>query len=161
MLFKSRAVNIFTIVVCVLLVLFYSLEERSLDIPKLGILNASTFEREGEFSFDDLSGKMYAIHIFASWCDACQKSHHNIKDLSKIMDVYGVDFHDVPNRLKIYLQDYGNPYKHILVDYDGKFSRILGIDGIPVTIVVGKKGNILARIDGQLTDSVAKNLMQL
>ena len=73
--------------------------------------------------------------------DLCKKENLNI---------IGINFKDKKNEAEQFLNELGNPYDHLLIDQDGRFSINLGVYGIPESILINKDLKILKKFVGPL-----------
>ena len=92
------------------------------------------------------------INYWASWCAPCRAEHPELMQLSKKenLNIIGINFKDKKNEAEQFLKELGNPYDHLLVDQDGRFSINLGVYGIPESILLNKELKILKKFIGPL-----------
>ena len=92
------------------------------------------------------------INYWASWCAPCRAEHSELMQLSKKenLNIIGINFKDKKNEAEQFLKELGNPYDHLLVDQDGRFSINLGVYGIPESILLNKELKILKKFIGPL-----------
>ena len=92
------------------------------------------------------------INYWASWCAPCRAEHSELMQLSKKenLNIIGINFKDKKNEAKQFLKELGNPYDHLLIDQDGRFSINLGVYGIPESILLNKELKILKKFIGPL-----------
>ena len=92
------------------------------------------------------------INYWASWCAPCRVEHSELMQLSKKenLNIIGINFKDKKNEAEQFLNELGNPYDHLLIDQDGRFSINLGIYGIPESILINKDLKILKKFLGPL-----------
>ena len=92
------------------------------------------------------------INYWASWCAPCRVEHSELMQLSKKknLNIIGINFKDKKNEAEQFLNELGNPYDHLLIDQDGRFSINLGVYGIPESILINKELKILKKFVGPL-----------
>ena len=92
------------------------------------------------------------INYWASWCAPCRVEHSELMQLSKQenLNIIGINFKDKKNEAEQFLKELGNPYDHLLIDQDGRFSINLGVYGIPESILINKDLKILKKFVGPL-----------
>ena len=92
------------------------------------------------------------INYWASWCAPCRAEHSELMQLSKKenLNIIGINFKDKKNEAEQFLKELGNPYDHLLIDQDGRFSINLGVYGIPESILLNKELKILKKFVGPL-----------
>lgn len=95
-----------------------------------------------------------AYNIFASWCGPCRKEMPQIKALNALIPVYGIAVQDsVPNLRKM-LQEEGNPFTEIGRDLRDSSGILLGIRGLPTTIILDKYGQIAEVYEGPISPTM-------
>lgn len=98
-------------------------------------------------------GRPMIINMFASWCAPCRVEHPNLMKLkARGVAVVGIAYKDEPEATAKMLEDLGNPFSMVLVDYDGKAGLDLGVSGVPESFAVDAMGRIVAKSSGPLLD---------
>lgn len=112
------------------------------------------YNESGEFSKKDLIGKISVVNFFASWCTTCRAEHEILLRLKSegIVDIYGVAWRDIDENTKSFLEKSGNPFKKVAKDSRGLFTKITGMEAVPETLIVDKKGNVVLRFKGNLQE---------
>lgn len=107
----------------------------------------------------DLAGTPYLLNIFGSWCPACREEHPEITRIAEmdILPVYALDWKDEREDALRWLRQFGNPYKAVLFDYDGKTGIDFGVYGAPETFLVSANGVILHKHIGPLDVTTFQN----
>jgi len=117
----------------------------------------STLEDAGrKLTPRDLSGQAWVLNVFASWCGPCRDEHPLITDLAKRTStpIYGLNYKDQQANAERWLKQFGNPYKSVLVDRDGRAGIDYGVYGVPETFVIDKNGVVRYKKVGPLTPDV-------
>ncbi len=124
----------------------------SITLPEFSLLNL--FDNNDDFSQKDLVGKYSLVNFFASWCTTCRAEHEILINLQKenIIDIYGIAWRDIDENTKDFLKENGNPFKKVGADNAGLFTKITGIQAVPETVIVDKKGNVVMRYRGNLQE---------
>lgn len=101
----------------------------------------------------DIHGKVALVNVFASWCVPCRSEHPILMRLSEDprIVVYGIDYKDLPADGAKFLSEFGNPYKAIGADSDGRVGIDLGVYGVPETFVIDRDGRIRHKQVGPIT----------
>ena len=105
------------------------------------------------FSSADLSGKVSALNVFASWCLPCRAEHPLVTRLGEIKGVtlYGINYKDKPADALAWLDEMGNPFWEIGADAKGRVAIDWGVYGLPETFIIDKKGHIRYKHVGPMT----------
>jgi cytochrome c biogenesis protein CcmG, thiol:disulfide interchange protein DsbE len=113
---------------------------------------------------DGLKGGPVLINFFASWCVPCRVEHPLLMRLAERdhVPVYGIDYKDQPEDAAKLLAQFGDPYRGIGLDRDGRVGLDFGVYGVPETYVLDSSGHIRKRFVGPLTaQQVEKELLPL
>jgi len=105
-----------------------------------------------------LTGMRGVVNFWASWCVACREEHPLLLRLANSgAPLYGVNHRDARDDALRWLDFYGDPYRYSLYDGDGALGEALGIEALPVTLVVGADGRVefthLGPLDQGIIDS--------
>src|SRR3954465_13904680 len=98
-------------------------------------------------------GKVSVVNVWASWCVPCHDEAPLLIDLAKDqrLQIVGINYKDAPDNARRFLGRYGNPYRIVGVDGNGRASIEWGVYGVPETFVVGRDGTILYKLVGPVT----------
>ena len=93
------------------------------------------------------------INFFASWCVPCRIEHPLLMRLAEQNHVplYGIDYKDQPADAQKLLAQFGDPYRAVGMDRDGRVGLDFGVYGVPETYVLDSTGHIRKRFVGPLT----------
>jgi cytochrome c biogenesis protein CcmG/thiol:disulfide interchange protein DsbE len=105
-----------------------------------------------------LKGQVSVVNVFASWCIPCRQEHPVLSTLKAQTGVrlLGINQKDAPANAKAFLDELGNPYDAIGADTNGRTSIDWGVYGVPETFVVDKKGVVLFKHVGPLTQEAVE-----
>ena len=107
-------------------------------------------------------GKVSVVNVWASWCVPCHDEAPLLTELGrdKRLQLVGINYKDAPDNARRFLGRYGNPFRIVGVDSNGRAAIEWGVYGVPETFVVGRQGTILYKMVGPVTaaniDSVLK-----
>lgn len=109
-----------------------------------------------EFGSANLKGDLMLVNIFASWCTPCLAEHPFLMDLKNqdILPIYGIALKDEKEAIQTYLDDHGNPYVSVGMDYAGLVPGALRLAGVPSTILVDQSMTIHWTFQGPITKPV-------
>jgi cytochrome c biogenesis protein CcmG/thiol:disulfide interchange protein DsbE len=98
-------------------------------------------------------GKVSIVNVWASWCVPCHDEAALLTDLSKDtrLQVVGINYKDAPEDALRFLRRYGNPFRSLGVDGNGRAAIEWGVYGVPETFVVGRDGRIVYKLVGPVT----------
>lgn len=114
-------------------------------------------KEEQIFSTKKMIGEKYVLNFFASWCGYCMDEYDEIAKLKNKIPIYGIAWRDSPEKIREIINIRGNAYEKILLDPFGSSSAVLNIQGIPLTIIVNSKGEVVFAKAGQITsDEILK-----
>lgn len=131
------------------LVLFLFLLTSNAYAEKVPDFNLPVYNTDSTFQLsENLKGKKILINFWATWCTSCI---HEIPLLESLKEKYGKDVVFVAvnageksNLIDRFLKKYKFSFT-ILKDEDRSFSKNIGVDSLPVTIVLDKDRNIIYR----------------
>lgn len=105
-----------------------------------------------------LRGVPFLLNVWASWCPECRTEHPLIEQLARsgTIRVVGFNYKDDPDDAKRWLQQFGDPYSVIAVDYSGRTGIDLGVYAAPENFLVGADGVVLFKHIGALTPEVVQ-----
>jgi cytochrome c biogenesis protein CcmG, thiol:disulfide interchange protein DsbE len=107
-------------------------------------------------------GKVSIVNVWASWCVPCHDEAPLLTALAKDtrLQLVGINYKDSPDNARRFLGRYGNPFRIVGADSNGRASIEWGVYGVPETFVVGRDGTIVYKLVGPVTpanlDSVLK-----
>lgn len=103
-------------------------------------------QSDASFSSTQLQGQVALLNVWASWCEACVEEQVFMLQLAREgVPIYGLNYKDKSVDALQWLVQWGNPYKMIAQDANGKVAIDLGVYGAPETFVIDKKGIIRYR----------------
>ncbi len=117
----------------------------------------------GRLKSHDLQGKTTLVNFFASWCEACRYEQTALVMLAKKTGVaiYGITWKDDDAKTSAWLKKFGNPYKKIGTDHEGKAAITFGITGVPETFLIGTNGTVLFRQPGPIDQKAYDDLLKM
>jgi len=99
-----------------------------------------------------LSGQVFLLNFWASWCEACQAEHATLLTIAHIyhVPIYGIAYKDKEQAAKDWLQTAGNPFTISAADLTGNLGDKFQLYGTPETFLIDKHGIIRYRYIGAL-----------
>ena len=131
---------------------------------KIPQINLKYFAEDNFYKEDDLKKNNYTlINFWASWCAPCRMEHPILIKLSKEknLKLLGVNFKDKKIQANTFLEELGNPYDFLAEDKKGKHSIILGIYGIPESILINNELVILKKFVGPLSFKDLNSIIEI
>ncbi|WP_343226389.1 DsbE family thiol:disulfide interchange protein [Luteimonas sp. S4-F44] len=106
----------------------------------------------------ELRGEPYLLNVWGSWCPGCREEHAVISEFAKTkrVRVIGYNWKDEHSDALRWLEQFGNPYWLVLVDYEGHAAIDWGIYGAPETFLVDGNGTIVWKYVGPMTPEVLR-----
>ena len=107
-------------------------------------------------SSDDLRGEVSLVNVWASWCAECKREHPVLMDLARrhVVALHGLNYKDRPDAAQAWLDSLGDPYTRNGADRDGRVAIDWGVYGVPETFVVDRRGRIVHKHIGAMTERV-------
>ena len=139
-------------------------DTKFLEGNKLADIELRSLQSDKFFVNDDFRNNKYTlINFWASWCAPCRVEHPYLTTLSKNKDIkiLGINFKDKKTNALKFLEELGNPYDYLAKDNNGKQSVNFGIYGIPESILIDSKFNILKKIIGPLNEKDIKEIKEI
>jgi cytochrome c biogenesis protein CcmG/thiol:disulfide interchange protein DsbE len=108
-------------------------------------------------------GRVSVVNVWASWCVPCHDEAPLLTNLSKDkrLQLVGINYKDAPDNARRFLGRYGNPFKIVGVDGNGRASIEWGVYGVPETFVVGRDGTILYKLVGPVTPQNVDSVLRV
>ena len=107
-------------------------------------------------SGNDMRGQVWLLNVWASWCVACRQEHPFMVELAAkdVAPIIGLNYKDLRDDAKRWLQQFGDPYAASAFDADGRVGIDWGVYGVPETFVIDKRGAIRFKQIGPVTRQV-------
>jgi len=98
-------------------------------------------------------GKVSVVNVWASWCVPCLEEAPLFTELGKDkrLQLVGINYKDAPENARRFLGQYGNPYRVVGVDGNGRAAIEWGVYGVPETFIVDRQGTIVYKLVGPVT----------
>ena len=109
--------------------------------------------------FSAFSGEVIAVNFFASWCAPCRAEAPALEQLSQSLPIIGIAYKDKPEDTTRFLEQYGNPFRQIGMDNDGRAGLAWGLYGVPETYLIDRQGKIVLRHAGPVDRNVMEQLI--
>ena len=98
-------------------------------------------------------GKVSLVNVWASWCVPCRDEAPLLTELGRDsrLQIVGINYKDSAENARRFLGRYGNPFRIVGVDANGRASIEWGVYGVPETFIVGREGTIVYKLVGPVT----------
>lgn len=116
------------------------------------------------FSPEKMSGKVWILNIWASWCVSCRAEHQVLNRLisNNKVNLIGLNYKDEVTDARRWLARLGDPYQLSVSDIEGLAGIDWGVYGVPETFVIDKKGIVRLKHTGPVSnDDVSKKIIPL
>ena len=102
-------------------------------------------------SLADFKGKVVILDFWATWCPPCRKEIPDFITIQKEyadrgVQIVGVALDELP-KVQAFARENGMTYP-VLIGNDGVVAQYGGIEGIPTTFIIDRKGKIVERFEG-------------
>ncbi|KRS15388.1 hypothetical protein XM52_24375 [Roseovarius indicus] len=122
--------------------------------PKPVSQSTYTMEDGSTGSLADYQGKIAVVNFWATWCAPCRKEMPMLSELQS--ELGGEDFDVVtiatgrnpPPAMKSFFDEIGVSNLPLHRDPNMKISREMGILGLPITVILNRDGQEIARMQG-------------
>jgi len=103
-------------------------------------------------SLDDLKGKLVILNFWATWCPPCRLEMPSMEKIynefkGEGLEVVAINFMEGPESIKAFLKENDLTFT-VLMDKAGEISQSYGVHALPITFLIGRRGNVLARSIG-------------
>jgi cytochrome c biogenesis protein CcmG/thiol:disulfide interchange protein DsbE len=133
-----------------------------MQLPPLAGLVAAGKPVPGFTSADLAKGEVTLVNFFASWCVPCVQEHPHLVTLAERekLAIFGINHKDpAPGGLR-FIERYGNPYRAVGVDGNGRAAIEWGVYGMPESFLIDGKGNIVYKHVGPLTPESVERILK-
>lgn len=122
-------------------------------VPKFNLATIEDYNSVGLSSENFKSDKITLLNFWASWCGPCKIEHPYLVELGANDDInlVAINQKDSPEDARAFLSRFGDPFRKIGVDRNGRVSIDFGVYGIPETFFIDQNGIIRHRHAGVLT----------
>jgi len=98
-------------------------------------------------------GKVSIVNVWASWCVPCHDEAPLLTELGQDsrLQIVGINYKDSTDNARRFLGRYGNPFRIVGVDANGRASIEWGVYGVPETFIVGREGTIVYKLVGPVS----------
>jgi thiol-disulfide isomerase/thioredoxin len=123
------------------------LEKQPKSAPEGTFVDASG----GRHALNAFHGRYVLLNLWATWCGPCVNELPSLARLAKFapgLKVLAVDWHEKPAVVDAFLKSHDAATLPTLVDDSGAMMRGLGAYGLPMTVLIGPDGKIIARAAG-------------
>lgn len=109
----------------------------------------------GTHTLADWQGKVVLLNFWATWCAPCREEMPSLDALQAQMG--GDDFtvvpiatgRNAPERIDAFYAETGLENLPVLLDPRQQLARAMGVVGLPVTVLIDRDGNEVARLLGE------------
>lgn len=98
-----------------------------------------------------LSGKVWVLNVWASWCVGCRAEHAVITELARYVDIVGLNYKDQRDDAIGWLKQFGDPYLMSGHDGQGDVGIDYGVYGVPESFIIDQAGRIKFKHTGPVS----------
>lgn len=109
------------------------------------------------------AGRVSVVNVWASWCVPCHDEAPLLMQLAtdNRIQIVGINYKDAPDNARRFLGRYGNPFRAVGVDANGRGAIEWGVYGVPETFIVGSDGRIAYKLIGPITPDNLQSLLKV
>ncbi len=101
---------------------------------------------------DEIKGKLVLLNFWATWCPPCRLEMPSMERLYKEfkgdgLEIVAVNFMESEKPIRSFLKENGFTFP-VLFDKKGEIAQSYGVHALPVTFLIGRNGNLLAKSMG-------------
>ncbi len=105
-----------------------------------------------KIGIDDFKGKLVVLNFWATWCPPCRLEMPSMERLyqefkGEGLEVVAINFMEREKPITSFLKENGFTFP-VLLDKKGEIARSYGVHGLPVTFLIARNGNLLAKSMG-------------
>ncbi|MDH5637199.1 MAG: TlpA family protein disulfide reductase [Nitrospinota bacterium] len=115
----------------------------------------------GQISSADIAGKVTLVNFWATWCVPCVREIPHLdtaygKYRAQGFLIVGVNYQQDEKRVLRFMEKRPVSYPMAL-DTEGDFSKLFGVNALPVSILIDREGFITHKLVGTLSKKVLEN----
>lgn len=116
----------------------------------------SLFDDSANIGSEQLIGRPTLVNVWATWCPTCKAEHTELIEIAKDTDLQliGINYKDDRSDAIQWLAEFGNPFDRVLEDPRGDLGVELGVYGAPETFLLDRRGYIVYKRVGAITEQV-------
>jgi peroxiredoxin len=106
----------------------------------------------------DLTGKVVAIRFWADWCPYCRKEMAELQPVyarlhGRGLEILAVNVAQNRETAQRFIEPLGIQYP-VLLDPEGVTARAYGVQALPITLLLDRRGIVRGKIVGEATPEV-------
>ena len=116
----------------------------------------SLFDVSANMGSEQLIGRPTLVNVWATWCPTCKAEHAELIEIAEDTDLQliGINYKDDRSDAIQWLAEFGNPFDRVLEDPRGDLGVELGVYGAPETFLLDRRGYIVYKRVGAITEQV-------
>jgi len=112
----------------------------------------STTPNGKKMGTDEIQGKLVLLNFWATWCPPCRLEMPSMEKLYQEfkgdgLEIVAVNFMENEKPIRSYLKESGITFP-VLLDKKGEIAQRFGVHALPVTFLISRNGNLLAKSMG-------------
>ncbi|WP_210529413.1 TlpA disulfide reductase family protein [Rubellimicrobium arenae] len=133
------------------------------DMRKLALLevpaevSSAPFEGDGgaEMTLQDLKGEVVVVNFWATWCAPCREEMPTLAKLQEELGDEGVRVATIatgrndPLEQQTFMEEAGAANLPLWRDPNQSLAREMGVLGLPITVILDREGQEIARLQGE------------
>ena len=125
------------------------------DLPRI--------DSSGRMSSAELTGRLYVVNFWASWCVPCREETPALEEFSQRwrpqgVELVGVLYSDTLGAARQFRTAFGGSWP-LVDDPQGRAAIDYGVFGVPETFVVDRRGVIMAKLVGRVSPGTLDDII--
>lgn len=105
-----------------------------------------------KFGTDEIQGKLVLLNFWATWCPPCRLEMPSMEKLYQEfkgdgLEIVAVNFMEGEKAIEPFIKENGFTFP-VLLDKKGEIAQSYGVHALPVTFLIRRNGNLLAKSIG-------------
>jgi len=104
-------------------------------------------------SLKSFRGQPVLVNFWGTWCVGCREEHPQLLEIQKVttIPIVGIAWKDDHAAANQWLAEFGDPYRAVATDDDGRIAIDWGVYGAPESFLVSAEGKVIHKHVGPMS----------